>query len=353
MSFKLKGVRMMKTLSVILMAWCSMSSLAAQEIRPVRDSIGYCWNAEQMKRFVEYLAINEDKSMNRHVFVAGISPHDDYLYAGHVYFPLFQSVKPKEVVIFGVTHGTVRKEIGDPQGVLILDEYKAWQGCGSEVSISPLREFIKSNLDTQYFQVSNKAHTLEHSIEATIPWLQYFNPNVKIMPVMVTLMPIERMNEVSEKLSFIISEYIKKNHLVPGRDIFFLCSSDANHYGRDFNNVPFGEDSAAHVKGIEQDQQIAERYLSGIIEPEGIQRFTETMKNLVWCGKFSIPFGLLTIEKTMHQAFGKKITGTLLRYSDSYSEGVLPLKQIGMGTTAPFSLKHWVGYLSMGYWMEE
>jgi len=28
--------------------------LTAQEIRPVRDSIGYCWNAEQMKHLVEY-----------------------------------------------------------------------------------------------------------------------------------------------------------------------------------------------------------------------------------------------------------------------------------------------------------
>ena len=77
------------------------------------------------------------------------------------------------------------------------------------------------------------------------------------------------------------------------------------------------------------------------------------MKNLVWCGKFSVPFGLLTAEKTISKTFGKKITGMVLRYSDSYSEGVIPLKQTGMGTTAPFSLKHWVGYLSMGYWIEE
>jgi AmmeMemoRadiSam system protein B len=344
---------MIKTLPVILAAWLSISFLAAQEIRPVRDSIGYCWNAEQMKRLVDFLAVNENKPTPNHVFVAGISPHDDFLYAGQVYLPLFRSIKPKEVVVFGVTHGTVRKEIGDPQGVLILDEHKTWQGCGREVTISPLREFIKCTLDTQYFLVSNKAHDLEHSIEAMIPWLQYFNPDVEITPIMVTMMPFERMEEVSEKLSEIFSEYIKKNQLVPGRDIFFLCSSDANHYGRDFNNVPFGEDRAAHTKGIEQDQQIANKYLSGTIESKRIQNFTGVMKNLVWCGKFSVPFGLLTTEKTMRKAFGKNITGTILRYSDSYSEGVLPLKQTGMGTTAPFSLKHWVGYLSMGYWIEE
>ena len=344
---------MKKTLSVILAGLCSISFLTAQEIRPVRDSIGFCWNAEQMKRLVEYLAIHENKPLTNHMFVAGISPHDDFLYAGQVYFPLFRSVKPREVVIFGVTHRTVRNEISDPQGVLLLDEYKVWRGCGKDVTISPLREFMKSTLDTQYFRVSNKAHSLEHSIEAMIPWLQYFNPEVKITPIMVTVMPFDRMEEVSEKLSDIFSEYIQKNRLLPGRDIFFLCSSDANHYGRDFNNVPFGEDIAAHAKGIEQDQHIEDKYLSGSVEAEKIQKFTEVMKNLVWCGKFSVPFGLLTAEKTISKTFGKKITGMVLRYSDSYSEGVLPLKQTGMGTTAPFSLKHWVGYLSMGYWIEE
>jgi len=343
---------MKKTLSVILAALSSISFLTAQEIRPVRDSIGYCWNAEQMKRLVEYLALNENKPLTNHVFIAGISPHDDFLYAGQVYLPLFRSVRSKEVVIFGVTHATVRKEIGDPQGILLLDEYKFWQGCGREVTISPLREFIKSALDTQCFRVSNKAHCLEHSIEAMIPWLQYFNPDVKITPIMVTWMPIDRMEEVSEKLGDILSEYIKKNRLLLGRDIFFLCSSDANHYGRDFNNVPFGEDIAAHTNGIEQDQHIADKYLSGAIEGGRIQEFSGMMENLVWCGKYSVPFGLLTAEKTVSKTYGKKITGAVLRYSDSYSDGVLPLKQTGMGITAPFSLKHWVGYLAMGYWIE-
>ena len=219
--------------------------------------------------------------------------------------------------------------------------------------ISPLREFIRDNLDTQYYRINNKAQGLEHSIEAMVPWLQFYNPHVKIIPVMVTQMPYERMDEISDKLSSIVSEYIKKNQLTPGRDIFFLCSSDANHYGRDFNNVPFGEDSTAHAKGIEQDKQIAASYLSGVMKEENIQNFTEAMKNMIWCGKFSIPFGIMTTEKTIQKAFGKKLSGTILRYSDSYSEGVLPLKQTGMGTTAPFSLKHWVGYLSMGYWIDE
>lgn len=342
----------MKILPIAFIALFIVSNTNSQNVRPIRDDIGYCWNTEQMKRLVDYLTAIEKNSIPKHTFVAGISPHDDYLYASRVYFPLFKSIKPKEVVVFGVTHATVRKEIGDPQGILLLDEYKTWTGCGRDIAISPLREFIMSKIDTQYFKVNNKAHQLEHSIEAMVPWLQYFNPDVRITPVMVTAMPYERMDEVSEKLAVALSEYIAKNKLTLGTDIFFLCSSDANHYGKDFNNIPFGEDEVAHKKGVEQDHQIASAYTAGQVDPEKIRSFISEMKKVVWCGKFSIPFGLLTAEKTIQKVCKKKMIGTILRYSDSYTGGVIPLNQTGMGTTAPFSLKHWVGYLSAGYWIE-
>lgn len=339
----------MKPLAVAFAFLFVSSSLIAQDVRPIRDDVGYCWNAEQMKRLVDYLATTEKDTLGQNAFVAAVSPHDDYLYTARIYYPLFRSIRSREIVIFGVTHRTVQNEIGDPQGILLFDEHKAWTGCGKPVEISSLREFIKSRLDTQYFKVSNKAHQLEHSIEAMVPWLQYFNPEVKITPIMVTAMSFERMDAVSEKLGAAVAEYVVKARLVPGRDIFFLCSSDANHYGKDFDNIPFGEDNDAHIKATEQDRQIANSCIIGKVQPTKIRNFTEKMNNVVWCGKYSIPFGLLTTERIIRKILGKELIGSLLRYSDSYTEGVLPLMQTGMGTTAPFSLKHWVGYVTVGF----
>lgn len=328
------------------------SYLNAQELRPMRDDVGYCWNMEQMKRLVDYLAISSPETSAESSLVAAISPHDDYLYAASVYYPLFRSIKSREIVIFGVTHSTVRKEIGDPQGILLLDSYKSWRGCGGPVEISPLREFIESRLDTHYYAVNNKAHMLEHSIEAMVPWLQYYNPGVKITPLMVTAMPFERMDEISDKLGSVISAYIERNRLVPGKDIFFLCSSDASHYGKDFDNIPYGEDSVAHSTGVERDRHIANSFIAGTVEPGKTRDFILAMKSAVWCGKYSIPFGLLTTEKIVRHVLGKRLSGAILYYSDSFTEGVLPLRNTGMGTTAPFSLKHWVGHLSAGFRLE-
>ena len=327
----------------------STSFASAQGIRPVRDTVGYCWNPSKMNLFVRSLATSKKTADSTAGFVAAIAPHDDYLYAGRVYYPLFKNIHAKEVVIFGVTHRTVRSEIGDPQGILLLDSYDAWNGCGRTMNISPLREFIKEKLNPSDFRVDNRAHRLEHSIEAMIPWLQYFDPDVRITPIMVTAMPFERMEDVSERLAGIMTAYIDEHHLRPGRDIFFLCSCDANHYGKDFDNIPFGEDSVAHATGVKQDRTIADATLAGNVGSKKIKELTDDMKNVVWCGRYSVPFGLLTAEKTVEKAFGRKLAGTILRCSDSYTESFDSLQQPGLGVTAPVSLKHWVSYVSVGY----
>jgi AmmeMemoRadiSam system protein B len=336
--------------TVFILAGIVLQTGAAQTIRQYRDTVGYCWKLDQMTRLIEYLASVEKDTPIAPTFIAGVAPHDDYLYAAKVYYPLFRSLKTKEVVIFGVTHKTVRMEIGDPKNILLFDSFDSWRGLRSNVPISPLREFVKARLDTSMFAVNNKAHQLEHSIEAFIPFLQYFNPDIRITPIMVTAMPYERMEQVSTRLAEIFSEYIQKEKLILGRDIVFLSSCDANHYGKDFDNAPFGEDEEAHTKGIAQDKNFCNTYLIDVITPQKIKGLTEEMGKVVWCGKFSVPFGLLTAEKTAESIPYRKLAGTILRASDSYTEGVLPLKETSMGTTAPVSLKHWVSYFSAAYY---
>ncbi len=335
----------------------------AQNIRPIRDDVGFCWHPNEMNELMSYLDSHNKggKEFSSENLVAGISPHDDYLYAAKIYYPLYKLIKAKEVVIFGVTHGTVRKALNDPRNILFFDDYDFWHGPYGNVSISPLREFIKSRLDTQYFEVNDKAQDIEHSIEALVPFLQYYNRKVKITPIMVTHMPLVRMDAISDNLSDIISEYMKKNKMKPGKDIFFLISSDANHYGKDFNNAPYGEDKSAHTKGTTVDKQIAKAAFEGKLNQDKIKELTNNLwgkpesKDYVsplWCGMYSIPFGLLTTEKTIKKATGKSLTGKIFGYSDSKTAGVIPITDTHMGLTAPFSYKHWVGYVSAGFYLK-
>ena len=268
-----------------------------QSTRQVRDDIGFCWTPEETDKLITYLESveennNKDPQLN---LIAGISPHDDYLYAGRVYYPLYKNLRAKEVVIFGVTHGTVRRAVNDPQNVLILDEYDYWKGPYGSVVISPLRELIKQKLEKENYLVSNKAQSIEHSIEAVIPFLQYYNRDIKITPVMVTAMPFEKMEEISNKLTNVIIEYISANSLVVGEDIFFLISNDANHYGEDFNNAPYGVDEAGHQKGIDNDRRIANACFEREINyttiksiPNELWESKDSSVSIpLWCGRYA------------------------------------------------------------------
>ena len=323
---------------------------SADGTKPIRDAVGFCWTRDAMTALTRYLAASEKAPVTRPGIVAAVSPHDDYLYAGRVYFPLYRALRAKQVVIFGVTHSGVRKEIGDPHDIVIMDEFANWPGLGRTVGVSPLREYLKAHLDPSDFTTNNKAHALEHSIEAEVPFLQYYNPDVTIVPVMVTQMPFERMEQLSDRLSAAIAGYIDANHLVLGADIAFLMSADANHYGEDFDNAPFGLDAKAHEKATANDRRIAHDYLDGTVTAEKINGLTVQLKDVVWCGKYSVPLGLLTAAKTIAKVSGQRLDGGVLRYSDSVTEGVLPVKGTSMGTTAPATYRHWCGWLSAAYY---
>ncbi|GBD91183.1 hypothetical protein BMS3Abin04_01909 [bacterium BMS3Abin04] len=334
--------------------------LSAQTIRPIRDSVGFCWNATEMDSIISFLekdAENFPEFPSKNL-VAAVSPHDDYLYAGRIYFPVYHLIKAKEIVIFGVTHGTVRRAMSDPKNVLILDNYNLWKGPYGNVEISPLREEIKQKLNHNYFIVSNKAQRIEHSIEALIPFLQYYNRDIKITPIMVTAMPFNLMEEISDSLTKIIVDYVKSRHLQLGKDIFFLISNDADHYGADFNNTPFGTDLKAHTAATNNDKRILKKYINRTINKTDLSALTneiwKTGKNkplTLWCGRYPITFGLLTVDKIVKNITGETIYGKLFMYSDTFTEGVLPIKHTHLGTTAPFSLKHWVGFFSAGFYI--
>ncbi len=342
----------MKIRYFIIIILVLTSLIFTQEKRGIRDNIGFSWDLNDFTKIINYLNNNSSvkiKDKNMKIF-GGISPHDDYLYAGKVYFPLFKLIRTKEVVIFGVTHSTVRKNINDPKNIVILDNFKKWTGIRKDIEVSELRELVKNKLNKKYYIVSNKAHKLEHSIEALIPFLQYYNPDIKITPIMITKMKYEKMKEISKNISSIIFDYVKKNNLTPGKDIIFLISSDSNHYGMDFDNYQFGKGLQGYNKAKEYDKYLINNFLSNDLNIKKIQGFYNKVSidnsKVLWCGKYSIPFGLTTIYY-IAKSLKINLKMKILNYSDTFKNKVLCIKDIKCGITAPFSLEHWVSFVSI------
>jgi len=352
----------MKTLTLSIILVCAAIPLRAEETRPVHDRIGYCWNGPQMDRLVDLLkarAPRPPEDLPR--LVAGISPHADYRDAGRAYCPLYQRISAPEVVLFGVVHRKTREKLGQPHDKLIFDAYAQWQGPYGAIRVSPLREHLQKRLDPQRWMVSNEAHRMDHSIEGLLPWLQYARRDVRITPILVTAMPFDTMDGVSAELADALAGYMNDRGLSLGKDVFVLISADANHYGKDFNNLHFGEGAAAHQKATAHDRALIDTYLQGASSTAKLRGLTEQLwgtdfkdyGRVVWCGQYPIPFGLLTVgHLTERLSPGKRLTGRLLLYSDSYTEGLSPAGDIGLGLNAPSSLEHRVGFFSAGFYLE-
>ncbi|MBN1488349.1 MAG: AmmeMemoRadiSam system protein B [Phycisphaerae bacterium] len=350
-------------LLALLALLCLPLPSQADEVRPFGDGAGYCGTAEDMDRFVGFLEKHAPKPPEDvPALVAGISPHDEYLRTGRVYYPLFQRFSAPEVVVFGVTHRKIREKLGQPEEKLIFDTHARWQGPYGPIQVSGLREHLRKSLDTRHVLVSDEAHRMEHSIEALLPFLQHYRRDVRITPIMVTAMPFDTMEALAKDVAEAIDAYMKENRLALGKDVFLLISSDSNHYGKDFNNLAFGEGEAAFRQGIAHDREIAETYLAGPISPEKLRGLTarlwgkdfRTQGDTVWCGKYSIPFGLLTVHHLVAaRSPDGRLTGRLLVYGDTQTEGVLPVEGTALRPTTPSSLEHWVGFLSAGYYLDE
>ncbi len=338
-----------------------------KKIRYQTDTVGFSSRASQMDEFMRRLlreqigniesSLSEAGIDNSTTWKAAICPHDDYTYVGYLYPALLTNIKAKTIILFGVSHKA--KQFG-LENQIIFDSFSHWQMPYGDVQVSGLRNEIINKLSNDIYQVNDSAQASEHSTEAIIPFLQYFNKDVQIVSILVPYMPFERMNEISTILAGAITEVMKKNELVWGEDYAVIISTDAVHYGdRDWggkNFAYYGSDSAGYNKAVGHEMEIINNCLTGNILREKVKKFVNyTVKEdnyldykWTWCGRYSVPFGLLTVLN-MENYTGDELKGVLVKYATSIDHQRIKVDDIGMGITAPANLNHWVGYAAIGY----
>jgi len=325
------------------------------------DPVGFATTPEQLEPAVRNVAERNQSALSKTKEVMGaadvvavLSPHDDYAYALLHYLHVVPLVaEARTVMIFGVTHEPARNLLQGRQGGVLLDDHEEWEAPYGPVSTDKeLLEAIEKEMPVELARIDRDAHELEHSIEALVPLLQMENRDVKLLPVMVTKMAVTSMVESSRRLASIIFSYCREKKLVLGHDLAFIFSGDAVHYGPDFDYHPFGLDMGAHDKATARDREIFKTYLEGIVEPPKIIAFAERLleQGVTWCPRYSLPYGLLFLSE-MAGLEGRNLRGTMLSYGDSYRDEPLP-RELGLGTTAPRSLEHFVGYIAAAFTFE-
>ena len=359
----LKPLQIILVISILFIS-CNIKNKRVQNIktsklkaRHLADTIGFTQYKWQLDSIISRID-SKDKIVTDQVFKMAICPHDDYAYAAGLYKKTLEGIKAKTIVLIGVAH---RARNFSLENKLVFGSFNTWKSSDGDIKVSLLRDELIKNLDKETYIIHDSMMQLEHSLEAITPFLQNSNNEVEIIPLLVPYMTFKNMTLFSSELASSLNEIMKKNNLKYGEDLAIVISNDAIHYGNEdwggSNLAPFGVDSVGNEKAKKKDLKIINECLKGELNHERIKLFNEyTIQEddfkeykWTWCGRYSVPFGLLFSNELNNLIEHKSLTGKMLGYRSSYLNSHIKVDDLKMGHTAPANNRHWVAYVGMGY----
>jgi AmmeMemoRadiSam system protein B len=179
---------------------------------PVVAGQFYPASAAELKRMIKGMV--EEKAKRQEV-IGLISPHAGYIYSGPVAGAVISRIKFKDTfIIMGPNH------TGGGRPFSIMTEGR-WKTPLGEVEIdSGLGKQILAH--SRYLAEDYLAHLGEHSIEVQLPFLQYFSPDFKLVPIILTY----ASGAIYKEIGKAIAKGIKES----GRKAVIIASSDMTHY---------------------------------------------------------------------------------------------------------------------------
>jgi len=147
--------------------------------------------------------------------IGAVVPHAGYIYSGAIAGELYAQIEiPDTVVILGPSHRgplvpfavSPDDEWMTPLGNVRLDK----QFAGELMKISP------------YATEDAAPHLHEHSIEVQVPFLQFINPNVQIVPVLIAEDDPDVLIEFGGQLARCI--------IASAKPVLIIASSDMTHF---------------------------------------------------------------------------------------------------------------------------
>jgi AmmeMemoRadiSam system protein B/AmmeMemoRadiSam system protein A len=179
---------------------------------PVVAGQFYPASASQLRAMIETLV---DEKAEKEEVIGLLMPHAGYPYSGPVAGATVSRVKFKDTfIIMGPSH----TGMGKPLSIMTEGTWK-----------TPLGEVeVDSQLARQILAVSRNlqedrlAHQHEHAVEVQIPFLQYFKPDIRIVPIVLAYAGATAYKEVGREIARAIKEL--------NREAVIIASGDMTHY---------------------------------------------------------------------------------------------------------------------------
>ena len=224
--------------------------------------------------------LSGDLPAEKQKVLVAVSPHAGYVYSGGVAAETLGRIEiPETVILLGPNH--------TGQGKPVALSTATWDMPMGRVPVD--RELAQAILEeTDYIEEDEVAHQYEHSLEVQIPFLQYRQPNLSIVPITISHISYQVLDEIGLALA----EAIKRNS---DKNILIVASSDMTHY--EPRDAAEKKDHYALKKLADMDPSMLYRSVTG--------------HHISMCGIMPVTAALITALE-----LGAKKT-ELIRYTDS------------------------------------
>ncbi|MCX6819155.1 MAG: AmmeMemoRadiSam system protein B [Candidatus Aenigmarchaeota archaeon] len=156
----------------------------------------------------------------------------------------------------------------------------------------------KAIADTLGIGINESSHKFEHSAEVQLPFLQVLYKNFTVVPICLSDIGMEELNNIAKKLAACRSSS------------FYIASSDFIHFGSMYAYEPIGGSTKDQVEWVrKKDAELIEKICK--LDAEGFYNEIATNEYTV-CGFVPITLLLLVMKR-----IGAK-KGSLIKYMTSY-----------------------------------
>jgi AmmeMemoRadiSam system protein B len=167
-----------------------------------------------LKKMLEKLCVPEAGAKKEEA-IGVICPHAGYIYSGPVAGACFAQLEFKDnFILLGPNHTGIGKQFS-------LMSSGSWQLPMGKIEINAaLAKEILAN--TSLLKEDLRAHQAEHSLEVQVPFIQYFQPQTKIVPIILADAELAQYLEIGKAIAQAIIR-LKASTVI-------LASSDMTHY---------------------------------------------------------------------------------------------------------------------------
>ena len=182
--------------------------------KPAVSGQFYSGSAQRLKEDIEKLI---GKGASPAETIACVLPHAGYIYSGSVAARTVSSLSVKDnAVLLGPNH----TGFGAAFSIMTKGHWQTPLG-ETEINLNLANSILSKSA---YLADDTRAHVYEHSLEVELPFLQYYNPDIKIVPIVATEDRVATYKEIGKSIASALKELKLENSTL------IVASSDMTHY---------------------------------------------------------------------------------------------------------------------------